>query len=61
MAVVDLFAGAGGISEGFSRAGYEVLGGLDIDPDAVATFAVNFPKAAAIWVTSAIHGFASKW
>ena len=48
LAVVDLFAGAGGISEGFRRSGYRVLGGLDIDPDAVATYAANFPEAAAI-------------
>lgn len=48
LAMVDLFSGAGGISEGFSNAGYEVLGGLDIDPDAVATFALNFPKASSI-------------
>jgi len=44
----DLFSGAGGISEGFRQEGYRVLGGSDVDPDAVATFALNFPNAEAI-------------
>lgn len=46
--ILDLFCGAGGISEGFSMAGYDVLGGTDHDPDAIATFARNFPNATAI-------------
>ena len=46
--VVDLFAGAGGISEGFRQAGYSILAGSDIDPDAVATYALNFPEAFAL-------------
>ena len=45
---VDLFCGAGGLAEGFRQAGYHSLGGADIDPDAVATFAANFPDAEAI-------------
>lgn len=48
LTVLDLFAGAGGISQGFRQAGFRILGGLDIDPDAVATYALNFPGAAAI-------------
>src|SRR5687768_10817876 len=48
LTVVDLFAGAGGISEGFRQAGFEVLGGSDVDPDTVATYALNFPAADAI-------------
>lgn len=43
--IVDLFCGAGGLSEGFRQAGYEVLAGSDIDPDACATFRANFPGA----------------
>lgn len=43
--VLDLFAGAGGISEGFRQAGYRIIGGADLDPDATATFALNFPTA----------------
>ena len=36
--VIDLFCGAGGLSEGFSQAGYESLLGLDCEPWAVKTF-----------------------
>lgn len=46
--VVDLFSGAGGLSEGFRQAGFTVLAGTDNDPDAMATYALNFPEAAAI-------------
>src|SRR6266540_3091249 len=46
--VFDLFCGAGGLSEGFRQAGFSVLGGLDVDPDAIATFAANFQEGQAI-------------
>ncbi|MCM3662509.1 DNA cytosine methyltransferase [Georgenia satyanarayanai] len=46
--VVDLFCGAGGLSEGFRASGYSVIAGTDYDPDAVATYARNFPEAAAL-------------
>lgn len=46
--VVDLFAGAGGLSEGFRQAGFKILAGSDNDPDAMATYARNFPEAQAI-------------
>jgi DNA (cytosine-5)-methyltransferase 1 len=46
--VVDLFAGAGGIAEGFRQAGFRSVVGTDIDPDACATFGLNFPDAAVI-------------
>lgn len=46
--VVDLFCGAGGLSEGFRQAGFTILGGTDNDPDAMATYAANFAGAAAI-------------
>ena len=48
LTVVDLFAGAGGLSEGFRQAGYRVLAGSDNDPDAAATYALNFPEALTI-------------
>jgi len=38
LTVVDLFCGAGGMSEGFKQAGYEILLGIDCDPHAVKTF-----------------------
>jgi len=47
--IVDLFAGAGGLAEGFRQAGFAVLAGTDIDPDACSTFALNFPDADTIW------------
>jgi DNA (cytosine-5)-methyltransferase 1 len=43
--VLDLFAGAGGLAEGFRQAGYSVTAATDNDPDAAATFARNFPEA----------------
>lgn len=46
--VVDLFAGAGGLSEGFRQAGFVIAAGSDNDPDAMATYAANFPEADAI-------------
>jgi len=42
---LDLFAGAGGLAVGFRNAGWGVVGGNDVDPDASATFRLNFPEA----------------
>jgi DNA (cytosine-5)-methyltransferase 1 len=47
LAVADLFCGAGGMSDGFRKArvdghtGFEVVFGVDRDPDAIATFRNN--------------------
>lgn len=43
--VLDLFCGAGGLAEGFRRAGYEIVGGIDAWEPAVTTFQQNFPEA----------------
>jgi DNA (cytosine-5)-methyltransferase 1 len=43
--ITDLFAGAGGISEGFRLQGFEPIAASDIDPDACATYKLNFPGA----------------
>jgi DNA (cytosine-5)-methyltransferase 1 len=48
--IVDLFAGAGGISEGFRLEGFRAVAASDIDPDACATYKLNFPGA------NVIHG-----
>ena len=46
--VLDVFCGAGGISQGFRQAGFQIVAGVDSDPDALATFALNFPEARVI-------------
>lgn len=40
--VLDLFSGCGGFSLGFQRAGFNILGGIDIDPEAAASHGANF-------------------
>lgn len=45
---IDLFCGAGGLSEGLGQAGFETKVGVDFDKNAIATFKLNHPKAAAI-------------
>jgi DNA (cytosine-5)-methyltransferase 1 len=40
--VVDLFCGAGGFSEGFRKAGYDIIFGFDKCPQAIETFMYNF-------------------
>lgn len=42
---VDLFAGAGGLAEGFRQAGFGILSGVDSDQAAGKTFRANFPEA----------------
>ena len=39
--VLDLFCGCGGLSLGFKRAGYNVLGGVDHDKSALLTYEAN--------------------
>ncbi len=46
--VLDLFCGAGGFSEGFKRAGFRILAGVDNDYNAIRSFKTNFPEAYAI-------------
>lgn len=40
--IVDLFAGCGGMSQGFTNAGYNVLAGFELWPSAVACYKANF-------------------
>ena len=46
--IIDLFAGAGGIAEGFRQAGFRSVAASEIDPDACATFRRNFPDAVVV-------------
>jgi len=41
--VIDLFCGAGGLSEGLRQAGFDIRAGNDIDAHAGATFAATHP------------------
>jgi DNA (cytosine-5)-methyltransferase 1 len=45
LTAVDLFAGAGGLSEGLRQAGFDVVVAADHDPDGCATHELNFPEA----------------
>ncbi len=45
MKVLDLFCGAGGLSEGFKQAGFEIVLGIDIDKDALETFRLNHKES----------------
>ncbi|KAE9627995.1 DNA cytosine methyltransferase [Parasedimentitalea maritima] len=42
---IDLFCGAGGLSEGLRQAGFKILAGNDIDPHAGATFKATHSEA----------------
>jgi C-5 cytosine-specific DNA methylase len=41
--VIDLFAGASGLSEGFMRAGFKVLGAVELEEMAARTYRLNHP------------------
>ncbi len=40
--VLDLFAGCGGLSLGFNAAGFEIVGAVELDPDAARSHGLNF-------------------
>lgn len=42
--IIDLFSGAGGMSEGFVQAGFTVAAAFDHDLSACSTFAANIPS-----------------
>lgn len=46
--VLDFFCGCGGLSSGFSQAGFKILGGLDRNEKALTTFRRNFPSSKAL-------------
>lgn len=42
--IIDLFSGVGGFSLGARRAGFDVAGAVEIDPQAISVHKKNFPK-----------------
>lgn len=40
--VLDLFCGAGGLSLGFKMAGFDIVGGIDFNQEAINTHTLNF-------------------
>ncbi|MBH1506578.1 DNA cytosine methyltransferase [Stenotrophomonas maltophilia] len=55
--VIDLFAGVGGMSLGAARAGFDIAAAAELDPIAIATHTVNFPKANHLnWDVSKVTG-----
>ena len=46
--VIDFFCGCGGTSAGLEKSGMNVIAGVDIDTNALATYGHNFPNAKAI-------------
>lgn len=47
---IDLFCGCGGLTEGLKRAGFQVIGAVDIDPLAVKAYKANHPGVT-VWET----------
>jgi DNA (cytosine-5)-methyltransferase 1 len=48
--VLDIFCGAGGFSEGFRQAGFNIVAGVDNDEQALQTYSHNFGhKKAILW------------
>lgn len=45
LTTIDLFCGAGGLTEGFRQAGFHCLYGNDIDTKAIETFRLNHPNS----------------
>lgn len=43
--IIDLYAGAGGLSLGASRAGFNVVAAIELDKDAIKTHKNNFPNS----------------
>lgn len=55
MRVIDLFAGAGGFSKGFERAGFEILIANEIDPMIANTYEKNHPNV--LMINESIEDF----
>lgn len=45
---IDIFCGCGGLTVGLKKAGFEIIGAVDIDPLSIETYRANHPQAE-IW------------
>ena len=43
--IINLFSGAGGFSLGAKRAGFDIAGSVEIDPQAISVYRKNFPNS----------------
>jgi DNA (cytosine-5)-methyltransferase 1 len=43
--IINLFSGAGGFSLGAKRAGFDIAGSVEIDPQAISVYKRNFPNS----------------
>jgi DNA (cytosine-5)-methyltransferase 1 len=43
--IINLFSGAGGFSLGAKRAGFDIAGSVEIDPQAISVYKRNFPSS----------------
>lgn len=48
LTAIDIFSGCGGMSWGLHKEGFEILGGVELDDIALASYSNNFPESHAI-------------
>ena len=44
LTAIDLYCGAGGLTEGLKQAGFSVVGAVDVSPLAIEAFEANHPE-----------------